>query len=157
MAADDRSDQGALLEDNKARVRRDVEAFQSARQRRNGRCAGRGRHHPPPRPGMDTCRYQWPRGRQGVHHHAPRCLPDLRAVLHDQLGDDDKVMDPQDLPRHPPRHLLGHPPTGKQVTIDLIDILRITDGQMVEHWNLVDWMGLMQQLEGDAPTRTTSE
>ena len=47
----------------------------------------------------------------------------------------------------------GIPPTGKKVTIDLIDILRITDGQMVEHWNLVDWMGLMQQLQAIPPPR----
>ena len=42
--------------------------------------------------------------------------------------------------------LMGIPPTGKRVTIDVIDIVRVANGQIVEHWNIVDQMGLMQQL-----------
>ena len=29
---------------------------------------------------------------------------------------------------------------------DLIDIVRVSDGRIVEHWNIVDSFGLMQQL-----------
>jgi predicted SnoaL-like aldol condensation-catalyzing enzyme len=32
------------------------------------------------------------------------------------------------------------------VAIAVIDIVRITDGQVVEHWNVVDQLGLMRQL-----------
>ena len=38
------------------------------------------------------------------------------------------------------------PPTGKEVHLDLIDIVRVSDGRIVEHWNIVDSFGLMQQL-----------
>jgi SnoaL-like polyketide cyclase len=41
----------------------------------------------------------------------------------------------------------GVPPTGRQVTIDLMDVVRIADDQIVEHWNVVDWIGLMHQLQ----------
>lgn len=41
---------------------------------------------------------------------------------------------------------MGIPPTGNQVRIDLTDIVRIADGQVVEHWNVVDQLGLMRQL-----------
>jgi predicted ester cyclase len=82
-------------------------------------------------------------------------FPDLHAVIHDQLAEGDKVMTRKSFSGTHRGTFWGIPPTGKQVTIDLIDILRIADGQMVEHWNLVDWMGLMQQLQTTPPTGTT--
>lgn len=36
--------------------------------------------------------------------------------------------------------------THKEVAIDMIHIVLIEDGQMVEHWSVIDLMGLMQQL-----------
>ena len=42
--------------------------------------------------------------------------------------------------------LLGIAPTGREVAFDVIDIVRVRDGLMVEHWNVVDAMGLMTQL-----------
>jgi steroid delta-isomerase-like uncharacterized protein len=146
-----------MLEHNKERVRRYVEEFQSAGNVETADAlvaADIIHHHGPGWTLADTS------GREGAKAFITMlraAFPDLRAVLHDQLGDDDKVMTRKTFHGTHRGTFWGIPPTGKQVTIDLIDILRITDGQMVEHWNLVDWMGLMQQLEGDAPTRTTSE
>ncbi len=41
---------------------------------------------------------------------------------------------------------MGIAPTGKQVTVGMIEILRIAGGKMVEHWQVVDSLGMMQQL-----------
>ncbi len=41
---------------------------------------------------------------------------------------------------------LGIPPTGKPVTQKGIDIYRVEDGKMAEHWNVVDMFGLNQQI-----------
>jgi predicted ester cyclase len=41
---------------------------------------------------------------------------------------------------------MGIAPTGNRVTITGIDILRITDGKVVEHWGKFDDLGMMQQL-----------
>lgn len=38
------------------------------------------------------------------------------------------------------------PPTGKEVTMTGIEILRFAGGKVVEHWGNSDTMGLMQQL-----------
>jgi predicted ester cyclase len=40
----------------------------------------------------------------------------------------------------------GHPPTGKQISIDVIDVARFADGQMIEHWGVPDRMSVLQQL-----------
>ena len=40
----------------------------------------------------------------------------------------------------------GIPPTGRAVEILVIDIVRVADGKIVEHWNCVDRLGLLAQL-----------
>jgi predicted ester cyclase len=36
--------------------------------------------------------------------------------------------------------------TGAEVEIHVIDIVRVRDGRIVEHWNCVDRLGLLAQL-----------
>jgi len=46
---------------------------------------------------------------------------------------------------------MGIPPTGKAVTMPVIDIVRLANGKIVEHWGVSDNLSLMQQL-GAIPT-----
>ena len=41
---------------------------------------------------------------------------------------------------------LGMPPTGKSFTIGGIEIWRVQDGKLAEHWDMVDVFGQLQQL-----------
>ena len=41
---------------------------------------------------------------------------------------------------------MGIPPSGRTVTMGLIDIVRISEGRVVEHWSMGDTLGMMQQL-----------
>jgi predicted ester cyclase len=40
----------------------------------------------------------------------------------------------------------GLPPTGKQISLDIMHIDRLEDGKIIEHWGQGDALGLMQQL-----------
>jgi len=40
----------------------------------------------------------------------------------------------------------GLPPTGRQISLSIMHIDRLEDGQIVEHWGQGDALGLMQQL-----------
>ena len=40
----------------------------------------------------------------------------------------------------------GIPPTGRSIEILVIDIVRVADGKIAEHWNCVDHLGLLAQL-----------
>jgi steroid delta-isomerase-like uncharacterized protein len=73
-------------------------------------------------------------------------FPDFHAVIHDQIAEDDKVVTRKVF--HGTHHgeLMGIAPTGREVQIEVIDIVRIEDGQIVEHWNVVDRLGLLAQL-----------
>jgi predicted ester cyclase len=41
---------------------------------------------------------------------------------------------------------MGHPPTGRQMEIDVFDVVRVEDGRIVEHWGVPDRLGVLFQL-----------
>ena len=40
---------------------------------------------------------------------------------------------------------LGVPPTGRKVSIKVMDMIRVRDGKLCDHWGLADFGGLMAQ------------
>ncbi len=42
--------------------------------------------------------------------------------------------------------VMGHPPTRRQVEVDVFDVLRFENGRLVEHWGVADQFGLLLQL-----------
>ena len=40
----------------------------------------------------------------------------------------------------------GHPPTGIKAFTEVIDVVRIEDGKIVEHWGVPDQLGMMMAL-----------
>ena len=71
---------------------------------------------------------------------------DHDAVIHDQVAEGDKVVTRKSFTGTYDGEFLGVPPTGRRVTIDVIDIVRVQDGLIVEHWNTVNLLGAMQQM-----------
>jgi predicted ester cyclase len=45
---------------------------------------------------------------------------------------------------------MGHAPTGRRVEIDVIDVVRLRRGRIVEHWGVPDQLSLLGQIE-DSP------
>ncbi len=41
---------------------------------------------------------------------------------------------------------MGHPATGRSIRIDVIDIMRVQDGLIIEHWGVPDRLGALLQL-----------
>jgi steroid delta-isomerase-like uncharacterized protein len=77
-------------------------------------------------------------------------FPDHDAVIHDQVVEGDKVVTRKSFTGTHQGEFFGVPPTGKKVTINVIDIVRVRDGKIVEHWNIVDLLFALQQM-GAAP------
>jgi len=73
-------------------------------------------------------------------------FPDLRVTVEDMVAEGDKVVARGTFSGTHKGEFMGIAPTGKQMTVGLIEILRIAGGKMVEHWNVVDSLGMMQQL-----------
>jgi steroid delta-isomerase-like uncharacterized protein len=78
-----------------------------------------------------------------------KAFPDLQIKVDDLIAEGDKVVARCTLTGTHKGEFMGMPPTGKTFSIQVIDIVRFTDGKCVEHWGISDDAELMQQL-GDA-------
>jgi predicted ester cyclase len=77
-----------------------------------------------------------------------KSLPDQRVTIRDMVADQDKVWTYKTFSTVHEGEFMGIAPTGKSVSIDAIDIMRVVDGKIVEHWAVQDVWGLMRQLGG---------
>lgn len=139
-----------LAEENKAIVQSAVEAFNRGDWEAVDRLfAADYLDHDPSRAGL-------PPGPEGVKQAWSvfrAAFPDLRGAIEDMIAEGDKVV-VRGVVRGTHRgELMGVPPTGKQVTVTLIDINRIEGGKLVERWAEQDNLGMMQQL-GVIPEQT---
>ena len=82
----------------------------------------------------------------------------LQNDVEDMVAEGDKIAARLRISGTHQGEFLGIAPTGKQVTFTGIDILRIAEGKVVEHWGNVDELGMLQQLgaipeSGEHPPR----
>jgi steroid delta-isomerase-like uncharacterized protein len=75
-----------------------------------------------------------------------RAFPDFKATIQQLISEGDKVVLYMTWTGTQKGEFMGVPPTGKRISINVIDIIRIADGQLVEHWGVMDQMAMMQQL-----------
>ena len=74
-------------------------------------------------------------------------FPDMRMDVEDLIAADDKTVARVRATATHEGEFMGMPPTGKQVQIQLIDIMRFDErGLVCEHWGVADMLSLMQQL-----------
>ncbi|MBX5242703.1 ester cyclase [Rhizobium sp. NLR22b] len=63
-------------------------------------------------------------------------LSNMKVTIHDQIAEGDKVTTRKTISGTHSGPLMGIPPTGRDVAIDVIDIVRVEDGKYAEHWGL---------------------
>jgi steroid delta-isomerase-like uncharacterized protein len=85
-----------------------------------------------------------------------QAFPDSYFTVEDMVAEGDKVATRKTFHGTHQGEFMGIPPTGQQVSTGLIDVVRIVDGKVVEHWSMGDNLGMMQQL-GVIPTPEQSE
>lgn len=73
-------------------------------------------------------------------------FPDFKATIDDIIAAGNKVVIRMTWTGTQKGEFMGIAPTGKSVSVGVIDIIRIADGKFVEHWGQMDSMGMMQQL-----------
>jgi predicted ester cyclase len=70
----------------------------------------------------------------------------FRAEILDQVAEGDRVVTRKVFHGVHDGDFLGIPPSGRDVQIAVIDIVRLSGGRIAEHWNVVDQLGLMRQI-----------
>jgi steroid delta-isomerase-like uncharacterized protein len=130
-------------EENKVIVQRAVEAFNQGDQEAVDKLfAANYVDHDPSRASL-------PSGPEGVKlawGAFRAAFPDLQGTIEDMITEGDKVVVRGTFRGTHQGGLMGIPPTGKQVTVTLIDVNRIEGGKLVERWGITDMLGMMQQL-----------
>jgi steroid delta-isomerase-like uncharacterized protein len=78
-------------------------------------------------------------------------LPDLKVTIDAQFAADDYVTTRFTVRGTHDGVLFGTPPTGRSVELSGITVSRCVDGKIAEEWELVDALGVFQQI-GAMPT-----
>jgi steroid delta-isomerase-like uncharacterized protein len=90
------------------------------------------------------------RGVEGIKRFASmylRAFPDLHFTVEDQIAEGDKVVTRWTSSATHRGELMGIPPTSNRTGVSGITISRISEGRLVEDWNIWDTLGLMRQLD----------
>jgi steroid delta-isomerase-like uncharacterized protein len=80
-------------------------------------------------------------------------FPDSQVTVDDMIAEGDRVATKKTFKGTHTGDFMGIPPTGNPVTLQFVDILRLREGQIIEHWFSMDQLSFMQQL-GVIPTQT---
>jgi C-1 hydroxylase len=73
-------------------------------------------------------------------------FPDLRFDVEAVVADADLVSARMMVRATHQEEFAGFPATGKEVQVRVMGMIRVADGRIVEHWNVMDELALMQQL-----------
>ena len=73
-------------------------------------------------------------------------FPDMHFTINQQLAEGDQVATHKTF--HGTHHgeFMGIPATGKQISIEAMDIYTIHEGKITDHWAVGDWLGMLHQL-----------
>ena len=80
-----------------------------------------------------------------------QAFPDLHIGIDDMIADGEKVVIRSTMKGTHKGTFMNMPPTGKQISVEGIDIVRMSGGKAIEHWGQADALTMMQQL-GAIPT-----
>ena len=73
-------------------------------------------------------------------------FPDMQVSIDDVMEDGDRVAVRATMTGTHDGGLMGVPPSGNRVRLGMIDIVRVEDGRVAEHWGAADNLSLMQQI-----------
>ena len=73
-------------------------------------------------------------------------FPDLKVVVHDVIAEQDRVAGRFEYTATHQGTFLGIPATGRTVNFQSIDIWRVEDGLLAEHWDQLNMDDLFRQL-----------
>jgi predicted ester cyclase len=76
-------------------------------------------------------------------------FPDIQSTIRDQIAEGDKVLTrfTQRCTHKGEFGWFGIAPTGKELTIEGMEVVRIENGKLVERWVRLDLLGMLQQMD----------
>ena len=90
-----------------------------------------------------------PRDREGGRFFLQalaKAYPDAVVTINDMFAEGDAVITKKTFAGTNQAEFMGMPATGRRVSFQYVDIMRVRDGRIIEHWNVVDQLSWMVQL-----------
>ncbi|MCX5098176.1 ester cyclase [Streptomyces sp. NBC_00439] len=87
-------------------------------------------------------------GARELYQALREAFPDFRPVIHWQSADGDLVTTYKTYHGTHKGEFFGIAPTGRQISFDTVDVMRVRNGKITEHWGVANLFSLMQQLGG---------
>jgi steroid delta-isomerase-like uncharacterized protein len=75
-----------------------------------------------------------------------KAYPDAVVTINDMFAEGDAVITKKTFAGTNQADFMGVPATGRRVSFQFVDIMRVRDGRIIEHWNVVDQLNWMVQL-----------
>jgi steroid delta-isomerase-like uncharacterized protein len=92
-------------------------------------------------------------GARSLYRRLRAAFPDFHADIHWQAADGELVTTYKTYHGTHQGTFLGVAPTGRRIHFETVDVMRVRNGKITEHWGVANLFSLMQQL-GAWPTAT---
>jgi len=96
-------------------------------------------------------------GVRKLYGYMRKAFPDFHAEINWQLADGDRVTTYKTYYGTHEGVLLGVPPTHRKVHFESVDVMRVRNGQITDHWGVGNLLSLMQQIGGWTPPAAATE
>jgi steroid delta-isomerase-like uncharacterized protein len=87
-------------------------------------------------------------GARELYRTLRAAFPDFHAVIHWQLADEDRVTTYKTYHGTHKGSFFGIAPTGRNIQFETVDVMRVRNGKIAEHWGVANLFSLVQQLGG---------
>ena len=87
-----------------------------------------------------------PAGVKKLHDVLMGAFPDMQLDLHDLVGEGGKVLVRLTVRGTHDGDFGGLAPTGRSIDVKVLDLFKVSDGRLVEHWAQLDNLGMLKQL-----------
>jgi steroid delta-isomerase-like uncharacterized protein len=84
-------------------------------------------------------------------------FPDIQLTVEEIIAEDNRLAFRSTIRATHQNEFLGIAPTGKKVTVGLVDVIHIENGKFVEQWGGPDLLDLVQQLGAEISVKESSQ
>ena len=90
-------------------------------------------------------------GVRQLYRYIREAFPDFHAEIHFQLADGDRVTTYKTYYGTHQGTLFGVAPTHRKIRFESVDVVRVRDGKITDHWGVGNLLSLMRQISGWIP------
>ena len=94
------------------------------------------------------------KGVRDLYHRLRAAFPDFHAVIHWQLADGDRVTTYKTYYGTHDGSFLGIAPTHREIHFESVDVMRVQNGKITDHWGVGNLLSLLQQIGAWKPPRS---